>query len=265
MAPDTVARGGNGHGVVVTATNDAINTAPGALRGDATLTINTRQAQRLFLGRPVKVKDGRQVHPGVIGVRRFASIVRQVVVGARADDPYADQCLIRLDQEFKSVTAALAELLQHTEQRLRARPAVDITIAVSLDPITVPLRFHNQYAYRAAYLVADYDQLAAAVLSAHHGALMPRVECEKLINRGRHLTRRVFSIPLRYRFSGASRQDILQMTARGTAALDKFGPVPESILNRAEVPDYGTVRLSDGSAIIDSIADDEDQDDPTKA
>ena len=255
MHAEAVASTTNGRGLVVATTDDTLSTAPGALRGQATLTINTRQAQRLFLGRPVKVKDGQQVHPGVIGVRRFATLVRQVIVGARADDPYADQCLIQLDQEFKSVSMVLAELLQHTEQRLTVRPAVDVTIAVSIDPIAVPLRFSNQYAYRAAYLVADYDQLAAAVLSAHHGALMPRVDCEKLINRGRHLARRVFSIPLRYRFSGACRQDLLQMTARGTAALEKYGPVPESILERTQVPDYGAVRLSDGSAIIDSTDD----------
>ncbi len=263
MDVETAAHTTRGQDVVVTTADDILKTAPGVLRGEATLTLNTRQAQRLFLGRPVKVKDGRRVHPGIIGVRRFATIVRQVVVGARADDPYADQCLIQLDREFKSVTRTLAELLAHTEQHLQARPAVNVGIAFSIDPIAVPLRFSNQYAHRAAYLVADYDQLASAVLSAHHRALMPRDECEKLINRGRHLTRRIFSIPLRYRFSGASRRDILQMTARGAAAIEKFGAVPESILNRSQVPDYGAVRLSDGSAIIDSTLDDEGRDDPT--
>jgi len=253
------------HPVAAAPPDDLVHASPGALRGEATLTINTRQAQRLFLGRPVKTHDGRQVHPGVIGVRRFATLVRQVIVGARADDPYADLCLIQLDHEFKAASSRLAEMRQHTERRLTVRPAVDVAIAVSIDPIVVPLRFHNQYAYRAAYLVADYDQLAAAVLSAHHGALMARPECEKLLNRGRRLARRVFSVPLRYRFSGASRQDVLQMTARGGAALEKFGPVPESILGRTQVPDYGTIRLSDGSPIItvDSKPDPEDPADAT--
>ncbi len=241
---------------LIPTTSHELHGAPGALRGHTALTINTRQAQRLFLGRPVKIQDGQQVHPGVIGVRRFATLVRQVIVGARADDPYADQCLIQLDHEFESATQSLMELQSHIEKKLKVRAAIDITVAVSIEPVSFPLRFGNQYAYRAAYLVADYDRVAAAALSAHHAALLPRLECEKLISRGQRLVRRVFNVPFRYRFSGASRQDVVRMNACGVAALEKYGAIPEAILTRVLIPDYGAVRLSDGSAIIDSAADD---------
>lgn len=226
--------------------------SPGALQGSTNLTLNTRQAQKLFVGRPVKMRDGKKVHPGIIGVRRFATIVRQVAMCARADDPYADQCLIQLDREFQSVSATMRRMNVDTRARLDAHPAIEVTVAVSIEPLVIPLHFQNQYAYRAAYLVADFDMLAAAALSAHHGALMHRWETEDLLKRARKLTRRIFSIPMRYHFSGATREDILKMTARGAKAVEKFGPIPDEILNRTVVPDYGAVRVSDGEPILEA-------------
>ena len=139
--------------------------SPGVLRGETIMVLNTRQAQRVFEGRdPKHLPDGsRQAE--IVGVKRFATYIRQVKVGANADDPYADLCLIELEREFQQAAEHYAEMLSLVRAKLENRKGISIRIAHSLRPLEIALRFSNQYAYKAAYLVADLDELAASVLT----------------------------------------------------------------------------------------------------
>ena len=85
---------------------------PGALRGEVSLTLDTRQAVNLFNGRP-KVEDGP--HP-IPGLYRFARCLDQIAVGGGAEDPYADWAIMRIEklmtaceQLFTDLEADVAE------------------------------------------------------------------------------------------------------------------------------------------------------------
>ena len=56
-----------------------------------TLTLETRQAQRMVKGRP-----GTADKPAIMGLIGFANRLRVIWHGARADDPYADWWLVKV-------------------------------------------------------------------------------------------------------------------------------------------------------------------------
>ena len=64
---------------------------PGALRAVVTLTLETRQAQRMVKGR-----SGTVDKPAIMGLIGFANRLRVIWQGARADDPYADWWLVKI-------------------------------------------------------------------------------------------------------------------------------------------------------------------------
>ena len=65
----------------------------GALRGEVWLTVQSHHAQRLILGRAATLEK-----PAIVGLVGFADRLRVIWNAARADDPYADWWLIKIDE-----------------------------------------------------------------------------------------------------------------------------------------------------------------------
>ncbi|MDM4770859.1 PFL_4669 family integrating conjugative element protein [Solimonas sp. SE-A11] len=203
--------------------------APGALRSETWLTIQTRQAQRLVQGR--RAEDGT---PGIIGLTRYAAMLRPIWNGARTDDPYADWWLVKLHEFLEEAWSEMGVLQEHVNKVLLAQAGVDVQVAQSVDPIKVPLTFSNPFAFRGAYLLAKYDELVRTILTARHVALLDRDAAEKLLHDGGRLVRRVFTGVIGYSFLGINREDIRLMTAKSKQAEDKMGKLPAEVLSKAQ-------------------------------
>jgi len=80
------------------------------------------------------------------------------------------------------------------------------------------------------YLLADYDDLARKLILAHHTALIDRSTLERWLNDGAHALRSLFSLAQQYRYSGATRDDFASKNAMARAALEKFGELPQDVL-----------------------------------
>jgi integrating conjugative element protein (TIGR03761 family) len=211
--------------------------APGALRSETWLTLQTRQAQRLVHGR--RAEDGKAE---IIGLRRFASMLRSIWAGARTDDPYGDWWLIRIEEALEGSHGMLKALELSVQERLQEHPAIDIAVAHSIEPVRIPLLFTSPHAFRGAYLIADADRVIRAILTARHVGLMGRDESERLIHDGAgRAVRRALGSARGYRYKGIGRNDLRQLTARGCEARDSMGEVPEAILAGDERPRYGPV------------------------
>jgi integrating conjugative element protein (TIGR03761 family) len=211
--------------------------APGALRSETWLTLQTRQAQRLVHGR--RAADGKAE---IIGLKRFAAMLRSIWAGARTDDPYGDWWLVRIEEALEGSQGALKALELSVEERLQERPAIDIAVAHSIEPVRIPLLFTSPHAFRGAYLIADADRVIRAILTARHVGLMSRDESERLIHDGAgRAVRRALGSARGYRYKGIGRDDLRQLTARGCEARDAMGEVPEAILAGDERPRYGPV------------------------
>lgn len=214
---------------------------PGVLRSDAYLTVQTRQAQRLIEGR---FADDDVA--AIIGLTRFAALLRPIWNGARTDDPYADWWLVRVDDAIAESEQELLALKAHVEQLLKQRTGMTIRVAESIEPLQVPLTFATPYSFRGAYLLALYDEVIRCILTARHVAYVDREEGEHLLDdAGRHV-RRAYLASTGYKFLGINRQDLHLMTARAQQAADEMGAVPQAIIDgtvkAAHAPQAATPR-----------------------
>ena len=199
---------------------------PVALRAVVTLTLETRQAQRMVKGRP-----GTADKPAIMGLIGFANRLRVIWQGARADDPYADWWLVKIHDALDVADQALQASLDAVQNRLTVIEAISATPGAAVRPVRIPLRFSNPYAYRGAQLVAHYDRLVRAVLTARHIGVINRDDAVGVLAFGGRRLRCTFLSPLGYRLTGITREDVCQGTARYSQAQASMGEVPAEVVS----------------------------------
>jgi integrating conjugative element protein (TIGR03761 family) len=99
-----------------------------------------------------------------------------------------------------------------------------------VQPVKLPLFVNAQLGFAAVYLLADYDDMARKLILAHHTALIDRSTLERWLNEGAHALRSLFSLAQQYRYSGTTRDDFAAKNAAARAALEKFGELPQDVL-----------------------------------
>ncbi|MGH8651473.1 MAG: PFL_4669 family integrating conjugative element protein [Gammaproteobacteria bacterium] len=224
--------------------------APGALRSEVWLTLQTRHAQQVFSGR----RPSAEKHY-IIGLTRFGAILSQIQICVYADDPYADWWLIKVEEALQQASHEVTVLRQAVEQRLSNTPGMEIKIAESLHPVRVPLQFRNPFAYAAARILADFDVLVRGVLTARHIGLMDRREAERCIVLGGRALRRAMGTALGYKYEGVKRHDVYEGNAKAQQAEERMGALPPDVLEgkrRARhAPEKRSIkRLSRGSVFM---------------
>jgi integrating conjugative element protein (TIGR03761 family) len=188
--------------------------------------LQTHHAQRLIRGRAATADKS-----AIVGLFGFAERLRGIWQGARQDDPYADWWLVKMEdalvaaeRQIQAEHAALAE-------RLKALPALEVTVATSRKVYRTPLRFANPYAFRGAKLLAEYDELARGALTARHVGLMEANDAERLLGLCAGKIRGLFCLPQGYRFLGIDREALAQGTAKAERARKAMGEVPADVLS----------------------------------
>ncbi len=141
------------------------NNAPGVLRGEVWLTVQSRHAQRLILGRAASLDK-----PAITGLVGFADRLRVIWNAARADDPYADWWLIKIDEALERARNRIKTERAALDDCIQQQSALQIKIATTEKPYRVALQFANPYAYWGAHLIAEFDTTARTVLTAKHVA-----------------------------------------------------------------------------------------------
>lgn len=204
----------------------AVETVPGALRGQAWLTVQTRQAQRLIRGR-----SGTADKSAIIGLVGFADRLRVIWHAARSDDPYAHWWLIKVDEALEGARERIANERSALDAALEQVTALEVAVAESTKPYRIALQFANPYAYRGAQLIADYDTFVRTLLTAQHVGIVGDATTEGLLNGCARKIRGVLALPQGYRFLGIDRAAVRQQTATAQRARQAMGEVPEEILN----------------------------------
>lgn len=219
---------------------------PGALRGASVMTVKTHLAQQLVFGRAASQDpNGKRAIIGLIG---FAGMLKPIFAGAKLDDPYADKWLLDIEAAIDATACELAELEAEVTAALAKRSDVQHTIAQSVKPQEVPLYFSNQLAFRAAYLINDFDTLVCAIQTGRHVAVLTASRSNALIQRASKAIRRTFTSAGGYRYTGVSRADIAHGTAKAAEALNRWGELPVAILSGAHRAEYGPPLPADSYA-----------------
>jgi len=198
----------------------------GALRGQAWLTVQTRQAQRLIRGR-----SGSEEKPAIIGLVGFADRLKLIWQAARNDDPYADWWLIKIHEVIEQARAFIRRSQSEIDEKLVQSPTIEVRVAASLRPYRIPLQFANPYAYQGAHLIGEYDTLLCTLLSGCHVGLLDRASSEQAVQLGGRRIRGVFALPQGYRFLGIDRASVRRQDEKAQRAQALMGDLPPAVLS----------------------------------
>ncbi|MDT4827925.1 integrating conjugative element protein [compost metagenome] len=191
------------------------------------LTLHTHHASRIWHGRAAA--EGR---PAIVGLNGFIAVMNKMKRGAEQDDPYSDWWMLRIEEKLAQTKDTLQALREQVDQALAdVPPALTLGENLNVQPVKLPLFVNAQLGFMAVYLLADYDDLARKLILAHHTALIDRSTLERWLNEGAHALRSLFSLAQQYRFSGCVRDDFAAKNAAARAAIEKFGELPEEVLD----------------------------------
>lgn len=205
---------------------DGVQLNLGSLRSAMSLTLHTHHASRIWHGR-AQSED----KPGIIGLNGFVAIMSKMRRGAEQDDPYSDFWMLRIEEKLGDTKQRLQLLRDQVDQALADVPsALSLGDNLNVQPVKLPLFVSSPLGFMAVYLLADYDALARRLILAHHTALIDRDTLERWLHEGAHALRSLFAMAQQYRYSGTTRDDFASMNAAARAALEKFGELPQDVL-----------------------------------
>ena len=139
--------------------------------------------------------------------------------------------MLRVEEKLAQTKTSLQTLREQVDQALAdVPPALFLGENMNLQPVKLPLFVNAQLGFMAVYLLADYNNLARKLILAHHTALIDRSTLERWLDEGAHALRSLFSLAQQYRYSGTQRDDFAANNAAARAALEKFGPLPQEVL-----------------------------------
>lgn len=200
--------------------------SPGALRGEIWLTLQTHQALILVHGR-----DALSDKPAIVGLTGFADRLRIIWTAARHDDPYADWWLLKVDAAIDAAASLIRSHQSAVAEQLDQFIPMAIAIAMSDSPARIRLRFANPYAYQAARLLARFDELICAVVTANHVGLIDTARRAQIQHACARKLRSLFMLPLAYRKMKLDRPTVQTRTGRAHEARQKMGEVPDEVLS----------------------------------
>lgn len=198
---------------------------PGGLRSETRMTIQTRQAQKIVVGR----RAGKGVQ-AIVGLLTFGRRMKLLWLSAQGDDPYADWYLLKIEESINEAKQLIQDKKQWLDQVLSSMDSFDLGVAQSLEPVQVLIVFQNPYGYMGAYLVADYDALCCSVFTASHVGLIDRKTANDIIDSAGKAIRRTFDLVTKWKFVGVTRDDIKANNPAATRAIEQLGECPEPVL-----------------------------------
>ena len=215
----------------------------GRLGGQAvdTMTLHTREAWRLFVGRPA---DAARRTAAIPGARRCAAALRAVWMLSAHDNPYADWFLVRAHEDLSEVRAQIEQGIaarQEEFDRLGLR-GLNLSVIAASQPMTVELGFGSPYGYAAAQAVMAFDMHVRMVLSLVRRDRLSDEAGHAAIAQPRRRLRRLFLESTSWE-RGLRRDELLPLSrrdylpdadeaaqARVRAAVALFGDVPQPVL-----------------------------------
>ncbi|CAK7032582.1 PFL_4669 family integrating conjugative element protein [Saezia sanguinis] len=198
----------------------------GALRSHISMTIHTYHALRMWKGRRPAGKL-----PGIIGLAGYLLMTNRMIRGAALDDPYSDFWMLRVEEKIDDVKANLTVLKDQATIAFESVPAtLNLGENLNMQPADLTVFANSPLGFLGIYLVADYDELVRKTILAHHTALIDRQTMVHWLDDGGHHLRSLFTLVQRYQYSGAKRDDFAANNAAARSALEKFGTLPQDIL-----------------------------------
>jgi len=200
---------------------------PGKMKADHFLTIETRMAQQMYNGRE-RTKDKEYI----TGFNRFGGLMTSLYLRAAQDDPYFDLWLINIETLLLETLDELKALNEQLTGLLNTNKKIEIAVPESINPIKVRLGFRNPYAFKAADLIVEFDEICKLLNAGRHTARLTHEQFHHLRQRSSKAIRRLFEEPLKYPTKGMiiSREEYRQGTRKALEAIEKWGALDDDIV-----------------------------------
>jgi integrating conjugative element protein (TIGR03761 family) len=205
-----------------------------------TMTLHTKEAYRLFMGR---ARDPGGAYQPIVGGKRIAAALKSLWMLTGLDNPYADWALVRHEHNLALMRQRLADETKSAQADLNAmkRQGLSYALLVSQEPKGLTLGFKSPYGYAIAELVVTYDYYIRAMktlgrknLRSDDQVRQSIREVTRMIRRHWNETARFERWLLRAELQQLGRADYLagasaEALKRVEAATSIFGPVPPDI------------------------------------
>lgn len=218
------------------------------------MTLHTRDAYRMFVGRPGDEATHAQA---ITGGRRFAAVLRSLWHLSANDNPYADWILIQIYQGLVGIRAQMREVIETREaefERLRRR-GLNLSVLGSRSPLSVALGFRSPYGYATAEAIVEFDYHVRMVKTLVMKDRLSDDDGRAAIREIGRALRGLFLAPIRWErvlfreeMLPLSRRDYLPgaeeaARLRVRAALALFGEVPRKVFTGEEAPRHSQRRV----------------------
>lgn len=215
-----------------------VSTKPGRVKTHGKFVVHTQLAHRLFYGRKkgtetvtIDGKSFKKIVQPIIGVVRFGTNINGIYDMAAMDDPYADAKLIEIEDGLLMVRRLLETNIEALRQLLGETDEMQITPAFSVKPITLPLEFRTPFfGYEATRIVKYFDRLVLLALTTKQTGDILDSDWNRLVNKPGTKIRSVFLLSTQYHVTGVTRDDFAANNAKARAAIEKYGELPQPIL-----------------------------------
>ena len=210
-------------------------TQPGRLRSKSTLVLETRHAQMIFEGRKGNIEKGKAE---IVGLKKFASLLKSIWQASSNDDPYADWWLIKIERALESATQELGKQITNFNKLLSVEQNLKHEVSHSIEPIELELRFSIPYAFQGAKLLMIHDELVRTLLTANHVGVSDNRIIRKALHESGRKVRGTFQNVTGFRFTGLTREEIKSGNAKALKAMTEMGAVPEHIMDKSLRPSF---------------------------
>lgn len=232
--------------------HESENKKIGRLTVETILTIKTRQAQQLAIGRNKSAKQSP-----IVGLFRFGKMTVHLWQRAQADDPFADWTLLRIEDGLKAGRQHLKQLGEQTRTLLGSVEGLHFEVADNAEPLDLKLMFATAYGYQAAYLLYEFDEAMRAVLTARHVGLLKRDMADRTVYQAGHVVRSLFMLPSRWidrtqpampgglipMLPGCTRQDVCESTPAAVLMRERLGDLPPGVADGSTRPQFAPAAL----------------------
>ncbi|EEH0272197.1 TIGR03761 family integrating conjugative element protein [Salmonella enterica] len=205
----------------------------GVLHSEMNIELHTRYAILLWEGQSIekKEKDRSVRHRRLIGMPFFLHLVGVINRDSYRDNPFADQTMFLLEEEFSRGIEAINGLIKKLDSILHDIPArISLTEVLSVSPVNISVFSRTPVGYRCVWLLVGFDQLALKAFQAYHYGLISRSLRDDFLNQGSRFIRRAYGRALSYRSIPVTRRDVFEKTAGSQDAVKRFGRIDPAIM-----------------------------------
>lgn len=191
------------------------------LVADNKLILHTEVARILFYG---EWKYGR------IGLIKFARLMVELWKAYRADDPYAEQTLIKIYKALADTKLKMKQYEELLHQQLSGIRGFVVDLFHRPEPFFYPVQFATPLSFLAAMLLEQVDYVNRQLYTITRLGLVPYQDL-----RPGYLMRNVqdiFRLSFEWQYTGVTRKDILEESQKAEQASILFGAVSIEILNK---------------------------------